>query len=123
MKSLTTLITLLGLGASITPVSAGCFGGEEWPNEDIDTASWHVERACNGYDGNQGAFQGEYLPGQIKHVCIQYSSTSQLVFEVQNQNSLETLSLNPKDCVLRLQNEIKGCKSGGESTIAGWRFL
>ncbi|KAH7174190.1 uncharacterized protein B0J16DRAFT_388016 [Fusarium flagelliforme] len=120
-SSLTTLTTLLTL--NVKYATAGCFsGGENWPSGDIDTASWHVERACNGYDGNQGAFQGSYKPGEIKQACIQYSSTSLYIFEVQNLSPTETLELYNKNCVLRLQNEIKGCSKGGESSIDGWRF-
>ncbi|CAJ0543963.1 Ff.00g040140.m01.CDS01 [Fusarium sp. VM40] len=124
MKSfspLTTLASLLALNIKYT--TAGCFSsGETWPSGDIDSPSYHVERACNGYDGIPGAFQGSYKPGEIKQACVQYSSTSLYIFEVQNLSPTQTLDLYNKNCVLRLQNEIKGCNKGGESSIDGWRF-
>ncbi|CAG7565996.1 unnamed protein product [Fusarium equiseti] len=119
--SLPTLASLLTLDVKST--TAKCFsGGEKWPSGDIDTASYHVERACNGYDGNRGAFQEPYKPGEIKQACTQYSSTSLYIFEVQNLSPTETLELYNKNCVLRLQNEIKGSDKGGESSIDEWRF-
>ncbi|KAM0235911.1 hypothetical protein ACHAP5_009557 [Fusarium lateritium] len=124
MKSFSTLTTLASLLAlNVKYTTAGCFtSGETWPSSDTDSPSYHVERACNGYDGNPGAFQGSYKPGEIKQACVQYSSTSLYIFEVQNLSPTQTLDLYGKNCVLRLQNEIKGCDKGGESSIDGWRF-
>lgn len=58
--TLTTLVALLGVG--IDTVSAGCYtSGDVW--QDRDAARQHVENACRGYDGHQGAFQGKFAPG------------------------------------------------------------
>jgi hypothetical protein len=117
--TLATVFALLGVG--IDSVSAGCYtSGDTW--QDPAAARWHVERACRGFDGNQGAFQGEFRPGEAKYACIQHSGTQKLEFSVQNLNTGASFDLNDADCVLRLQNEINGCSHGGQSDIAGWRF-
>ncbi|RYP45938.1 hypothetical protein DL768_007783 [Monosporascus sp. mg162] len=122
MKTTTVLATLFTLlGAGIDSVSAGCFGdGEIW--QDKGAARWHVERACRGYDGNQGAFQGSFAPGQAKSACVQHSGTQKFEFFVQNLNPGASFDLADADCVWRLQNEINGCDRGGQSDISGWRF-
>lgn len=117
--ALATALTLLG--ASITTVSATCYtDGAFWPDQ--GAARYHAERACRGYDGNAGAFQGTFAPGEVKYACIQYSGTSKFEFSVQNQNLGASFDLGDDDCVLRLENEINGCGRGGESSVAGWHF-
>jgi hypothetical protein len=117
--ALATVFALLGVG--IDSVSAECYtSGATW--QDRGAARWHVERACNGYDGNPGAFQGVFRPGEAKSACIQHSGTQKFDFSVQNLNTGASFDLGDADCVLRLQNEINGCGQGGQSDIAGWRF-
>ena len=117
--AIATVFALLGVG--IDSVSADCYtSGAFWPDQ--GAARFHAERACRGYDGNQGAFQGEFRPGEVKYACIQYSGTSKFEFSVQNLNTGASFDLGDDDCVLRLENEINGCGRGGESDVAGWRF-
>lgn len=114
-----TILTLLGVG--IDSVSAGCYtSGETW--QDTGAARYHAERACRGYDGKQGAFQGVFRAGEAKRACIQHSGTQKFEFMVQNLNNGASFDLGDADCVLRLQNEINGCARGGQSDVSGWRF-
>ncbi|KAI1151139.1 hypothetical protein F4825DRAFT_372935 [Nemania diffusa] len=50
------------LSALVATVSAGCFtGGDIF--QDKNLANYHAQRACAGYDGIAGAFQGYFNPG------------------------------------------------------------
>ncbi|KAK3996565.1 hypothetical protein QBC44DRAFT_402095 [Cladorrhinum sp. PSN332] len=114
-----SLVALLGV--SPVAVMAGCYtGGDDW--QDRGAARWHIERACKGYDGKQGAFQGFFNPGQAKSACIQHSGTQKFDLFVQNLNTGAGFDLGDNDCVLRLQNIVNGCAKGGQDDISGWRF-
>ena len=121
MKTTTALATVFAfLGLGINSVSAGCYsGGAEWRNR--DAARFHVERACRGYDGKQGAMQGVFGPGQSKSFCIT-DSDQRLDFTIQNLNNGASFDLNDEDCVHGLEDEINACLNGGESIKSGWRF-
>ncbi|KAG9663985.1 hypothetical protein KCV03_g10276, partial [Aureobasidium melanogenum] len=122
MKTTTILTTLaVILGANIEGVVADCFGGGD-VFQDKGNAKWHVGRACRGYDGNQGAFQGTFAPGEAKYACVQGTNTQKYEITVQNLNTGAAFDLGDGDCVLRLENEINGCDRGGESTVSDWRF-
>ncbi|KAK5658007.1 hypothetical protein OQA88_2561 [Cercophora sp. LCS_1] len=118
MKFTTTLLSLL---TTITTVHAECYStGDTWQN--AEAARWHIERACKGYDGNQGAFQGYFLPGEAKYACVQHSGSQKYEFFAQNLNTRTGFDLGDVDCVFRLQMEVNNCARGGESEVAGWRF-
>ncbi|KAK4462949.1 hypothetical protein QBC42DRAFT_305195 [Cladorrhinum samala] len=108
------------LGVSPVAVNAGCFGGELWQNP--ENARWHIDRACRGYDGKQGAFQGYFNPGQAKSVCVTVSSTQRINLFVQNLNTAQGFDLADSDCAFRLGDIVRGCPRGGDATIAGWKF-
>ena len=115
---LTAVLTFLSVALG---VSAGCYdSGEVW--QDQGAARWHIERACKGYDGNRGAFQGTFAPGEAKSACVTHSGTQKFEFMVQNLNTGASFDLGDDDCVWRLQNEVNGCSRGGSSDISGWRF-
>jgi hypothetical protein len=79
-----TLVAFFNIG--ISSVSAKCYGSSDkvfW--QDPGNACWHAERACRGYDGIQGAFQGVYSPGQVKYACVQGTGTQKYEFSVQNR--------------------------------------
>lgn len=122
MKTATILTTLaVVLGASTDGVAATCYrSGDVF--QDKGNARWHVGRACRGYDGNQGAFQGTFARGEAKYACVQGTNTQKYEITVQNLNNDAAFDLGDADCVLRLENEINGCDRGGESVVAGWRF-
>ena len=122
MKSTTIITSIFALlGAGITTVSATCQGDQVW--QDKAVARWHAERACNGYDGKQGALQGVFAPGEAKRACVPYTTTQTANFLVQNLNLGESFDLADADCVLRLHNEINDCPGRGDSEYFGWRFM
>lgn len=119
MKSFQTL--LVGL-VSATSVSATCFGsGVGWDNR--NNAAYHAGRACRGYDGNAGAFQGWFAPGETKYACVDGGQGIRYDFRVGNRNFDTGFDLGDDDCAARLGNEIWGCDLGGSSTVAGWEFV
>ncbi|KAF4986128.1 hypothetical protein FDECE_16111 [Fusarium decemcellulare] len=122
MKTTTALVNLFALlVVGIDSVSAACHGsGDTW--QDAGAARSHVERACKGYDGNAGRFQGTFAAGESRHVCVQHSGTQKFEFTVRNENNGAALDLGDDDCVLRLQNEINACPRGGQSSVSGWFF-
>ncbi|KAI0390464.1 hypothetical protein F5Y17DRAFT_461726 [Xylariaceae sp. FL0594] len=115
MKTAVVISTLLATAY------AGCFGGGE-AFQDKATSRWHVQRACEGYDGQQGVFQGWFGPGAAKTVCVQVTGTQKIDMLVQNLNTGAGFDLGDADCTYRLQNEINGCDHGGQSDVSGWRF-
>ncbi len=70
---------------------------------------------CNSASGNFGG-------GEVKYQCRNAGSgDTKFEFWVTNTAG-EALSLTHGDCVYRLSNEVNGCRSGGDSTVAGWGF-
>ncbi|KAL0939647.1 uncharacterized protein CTRU02_206257 [Colletotrichum truncatum] len=116
---LTTLTVLLGVG--IETASATCFvTGASYENK--ETAKYHAKRACEGYDGKKGAFQGRFAPGEFKNACVNISGTQSIRMSVGNLNKNTGFDLGDQDCTLRLQNEINNCGKGSEHDVSGWRF-
>jgi hypothetical protein len=103
------------LSTAITVVQAGCYsGGENW-DRDRDQANSELHVMCIELSGG---FNG----GQTKYVCRDaVTPNKRLEFWVTNTAG-NSLSLDLRDCVLRLGNEINGCGHGGETTTAGWKF-
>ncbi|KAI8297743.1 hypothetical protein K4K59_003233 [Colletotrichum sp. SAR11_240] len=120
MKTVSILTVFGVLGTNITNVSAGCYtGGDTWANK--GDAVYHAGRACRGYDGNQGVFQGSFAPGEVKNLCYQYGD-QKWEFQIFNLNTGAGFDLNDDDCANGLSKEIIGCDSGGQSDNSGWRF-
>ncbi|KAK4631959.1 hypothetical protein CLAFUW4_02591 [Fulvia fulva] len=119
MKTTAMLSAAVGiLALGVQNVAAGCYGGENWPNQ--EEARSFVQNACYN---NGGMFTGWYAARQTKSMCPRASSNNMgLLFEVQNLNSNTGFDLGDDDCYNRLTNEIFGCGQGGESTVSGWRF-
>ncbi|KAK3702370.1 hypothetical protein LTR37_014944 [Vermiconidia calcicola] len=69
-----------------------------------------------------GMFTGYYNSGQTKSMCPWDSYGRGDFFQVQNLNNNAGFELVDGDCVQRIQNEILGCRAGGESVVSGWRF-
>ncbi|KAM0190111.1 hypothetical protein ACHAPA_010923 [Fusarium lateritium] len=117
------LLKTLAVSVFIANVSAGCFsGGVGWV-DDRDSAAYHAERACRGFDGQAGRFQGTFKPGESRSVCVELSGTVRADFTIQNTNLNNALDLKDDDCVGKLRNEIYGCWYGGDSTTDGWRVI
>ncbi|KAF4920305.1 hypothetical protein CGCVW01_v007010 [Colletotrichum viniferum] len=120
MKLSSSLASLAVLCTSVAYVSAGCYThGEKWANQ--QDAVYHTGRACRGYDGNKGAFQGWFASGETKNLCYQYAD-QKWEFQITNLNEGSGFDLNDDDCANGLAREIIGCESGGQSDNAGWRF-
>jgi len=120
---LATLITFLGV--SINSASANCYNSNFPPAWfDRDEAQYHVNRACRGYDGLSGGFQGWFGPGETKYVCVNCPDgrDCRLEFTIKNENTGASFDLGDDDCATRLGNEIWGCSNGGESSVSGWHF-
>ena len=105
--------------------SATCWSGQfaaVWPSR--NNPRYHAGRACRGYDGNRGAFQGVFGPSETKSVCVNSDANSGMRyrFSIQNLNGGQGFDLNDEDCLKRLADEIDGCAQGGSSDISGWRF-
>ncbi len=125
MKTFTTtaLITLVAavMSAGIDPAAARCFQtGAKYDNK--DTARYHVARACEGYDGKRGAFQGRYAPGEVKSACVDIRGGKQIKMSVKNLNNGAARDLGDNDCTFRLSKEIDNCDRGSEKDWADWRF-
>ncbi|KAH9225148.1 hypothetical protein K456DRAFT_1732137 [Colletotrichum gloeosporioides 23] len=120
MKLSSSLASLAVLCTNVAYVSAGCYThGEKWANQ--GDAAYHTGRACRGYDGNKGAFQGWFASGETKNLCYQYAD-QKWEFQITNLNEGAGFDLNDDDCANGLAREIIGCESGGQSDNAGWRF-
>lgn len=63
---------------------------------------------------------GYFTEGQTKYRCLQLSKNKVELWV--GWKGRGGLSLNSKDCQIRLKNEINGCTLGGESVIADWYF-
>jgi hypothetical protein len=119
--TVTYLVALIAvLGAGLPMASAGCFtSGDYW--SDKDNARYHAERACLGYDGQSGAFQGWFAPYEEKWVCVSGPGNQRFDFRIKNENYNEGFDLDDFDCRDKLWNEIS-CNQGGRSTVSGWTF-
>jgi hypothetical protein len=127
MKTTTILVSLIAfLGAGIdTVVSAACcgpmdptptcFGGEIW--DDRALARTLAERECK-----QGAFQGAYGPGQVKSICLPFTSRQSVTFSVENRRTVGPRDLFEQECVLGLNKVINSCDRGGQVDEARWLF-
>ena len=112
---------------TIQTASAGCFGCDKGSDQlewgfARDDAAYHSQRACMGYDGQQGYFQGWFGPGEEKRLCLNGPGGIRLDFTIKNENYNSGFDLGDTDCRDRLHNEIYGCGCGGRSTVSGWTF-
>jgi hypothetical protein len=117
---LTPILAAMAIG--IDSVSAtNCFSsGADFANR--DTAKYHAKRACEGYDGKAGAFQGYFNPSATKSACVNVAG-GHIYMEVTNQNTGAGFNLGDSDCTKQLWERIDACAKGGISDVAGWHFL
>ncbi|GJD00091.1 secreted protein [Colletotrichum higginsianum] len=88
---------------------------------------YHAQRACEGYDGKRGAFQGTFAVKEAKYACVSLENNQYLQMWVTNENTQFSFDLNDKDCTKEFNNLMNTCQSngitqGGAVTVAGWRF-
>jgi len=114
-----TLIISSLLAFLLPTASADCFtSGESWA--DRGNAAFHAQRACSGYDGKQGVFQGTFPPFQTRRVCVQYSARQRFDFTVRNQDPRRDLDIPDEDCTFLLTREINACEKGGRGRSSDW---
>ncbi|KAK0113840.1 hypothetical protein ONS96_014693 [Cadophora gregata f. sp. sojae] len=116
-------ISTLLLTAAITDLTlAACYGSGEVLNK--ANANYHAKRACMGYDGHAGAFQGFFSAGQNKQACINNDAGvgGHLILGVRNLNQNAGFDLDDADCFKELGILIALCNRGGTGTVAGWFF-
>ncbi|KAH7310780.1 hypothetical protein B0I35DRAFT_482063 [Stachybotrys elegans] len=91
----------------------------------------HSQRACEGYDGIQGRFQGTFQPREFRSVCVNLPGGNRLNMEVQNLNTQRAFDLRDSDCTKEFHNIANECNEylfeyphnqGGYATVAGWWF-
>lgn len=87
---------------------------------------YHSKRACQGYDGKRGKFQGTFKPGEHRKVCVNTGATK-LIMEVKNLHKTKSFDLKDSDCRKEFDNLTYKCTSvwigfGGRGDKSGWYF-
>jgi hypothetical protein len=119
----TTFVT--AILAAATTADAGCYITGR-PIQ-ISTLLYHAHRACHGYDGKQGAFQGFFAPNQRKKACVTIG-LGHVDMEVGNLNPSKGFDINDGDCYKEMETIIQRCSApfalsiGGRFDVAGWTF-
>lgn len=116
---LTSALALFG-GISSVSAAVGCYGGGNGVN--FYDANYHVKRACEGYSGVAGAFQGWFAPNQEKYACVNMGYNVKLEMWVKNLNTVTGFDLGDTDCTRELQIINSACRTGGDRDVAGWYF-
>ncbi|KAK2684634.1 hypothetical protein QWA68_016795 [Fusarium oxysporum] len=100
----------------------------------MGTIKFHAERACRGYSGQRGTFQGVFEPGQKKTACVNVPEQGKhLKMEVINKNKQQSFDLKDDDCYSEFVRLINGCRvrvngpppdhsRGGRDDVSGWHF-
>ncbi|KAB2099978.1 hypothetical protein AA0119_g12882 [Alternaria tenuissima] len=106
--------TLAVLG--VTMVQAKCYtmSGDMY-GQSVDGANEVVAEFCDH------SLAGYFVEGQAKYRCFQLNQELKAEFWV-IWKGRGGITLNSKDCKMRLKNEIVGCTLGGESVVADWYF-
>ncbi|KAM7185999.1 hypothetical protein V8F33_012062 [Rhypophila sp. PSN 637] len=115
--------TVLSLFGGISSVSAYyCYNEGHRPA--LNTMTFHFTRACEGYSGIAGAFQGWFAPNQEKYACVDLGSNVKLEMWVRNQNPTTGFDLGDTDCTKEFNNIMHACfyGFGGHNDVAGWYF-
>ncbi|KAL0939196.1 uncharacterized protein CTRU02_205806 [Colletotrichum truncatum] len=112
------------LGATLASAATCYYTGER---ATADLIKYHSKRACEGYDGKRGAFQGIFLTNEVKFACVNLQNDIKLEMWVTNENSRQSFDLNDGDCTKEFANLMRDCQEngvsqGGQNTVAGWRF-
>ena len=122
---LTGLVAATGF---VNPAEAAadyhCYGTGHWL--DRVSLAYHAGRACNGYDGVKGAFQGWFAPNEHRSVCVN-SWTGKIIMEIHNQNKAKGFDLADADCGYEFSQILNKCPptaliTGGYGTNSGWYF-
>jgi len=125
MKFTTIFATGLGLFTATTLASQiDCFSEGQGFASGGNEAAYHLVRACKGYDGNAGAFQGFFNPGSGKYACVNDSEGHGISMWIDNLNGSEGFDLGDDDCVKELKSIVDVCRAHGGyiNDNYGWRF-
>jgi hypothetical protein len=102
------VVTLL-LGAATT-VSAGCYSGGDAGNK--LTAIGNLDAVCKGMEGG-------FYTGQSRQACVtKAGEDTYWYFEMLNNGGERFLDIGY--CKERLQKEVDGCGTGGQSDADSW---
>lgn len=134
MKTQTILSTIFILGANfIANASADYTCYDSGHIARIKDLEHHSERACQGYDDDngvhrQGAFQGFYGPNERKTACVNVGN-NRINMEVQNLNTKQGFDIDDVDCVAEFWDIPAKCwvieeedSRGGVAVESGWYF-
>lgn len=110
-----------------TTVDANCYtSGIKWPIPAV--ASYHIDRACNGYPGSngehiRGAFENVWFKANVESnlpasVCINESGYK---IDLQVTNKGEARILSPAECFKALRSLVD-CLRGGETDTSRFWF-
>jgi hypothetical protein len=110
---LSTLLVILA--PAIVTVQATCYkSGDTWAPDQVQ-ANNDLNGICNDISGNFNA-------GQVKYACRNAGSANKkLEFWIKNKGA-GSGSTSHDECVLRLSNEINGCRQGGDSDIGSFNY-
>lgn len=108
MKFTATLASLAVLSAAfVGNVSAtSCYGKGQ--TLQIKDAAYHFGRACRGYDGKKGAFQGPFKGGETKSACVGHKG-DRFNFYLENRAG-HTRDLTDDGCVKEFTKIVNDCK-------------
>ena len=127
-RNMKTTAFLAVLCAAFTAVSASDTTCKHNGNQlDNNWVIFHTGRACTGYDGKTGKFQGTFEPGEMRHACVTFEDNKKLELWLQNQNGQKSFDVKDDDCVLEFIYLTADCGKGGYTKggtreNAGWKF-
>ncbi|PNS18974.1 ATP-dependent DNA helicase mph1 [Sphaceloma murrayae] len=121
MQFFSTIALVTSLLSATSVLAQNCYNsGAE--NQNLDTVFFHIGRACSGYDGNRGRFQGVFGAGETRVACVNVENGQHIDLVVQNRGS-QGFDLRDEDCTNELIFLAGYCPSrGGEFSKAGWFF-
>lgn len=129
MQLSTVLPVLLAIATSAT-AEIGCYTNNAatvWAQD----AVYHGGRACRGYDGKRGSFQGSFGPNASKAACVNIYGDRRLIMSVSNLNGDKSFDLGDEDCANEFINLLLKCSesslgkalsTGGYNRQSGWIF-
>lgn len=115
MKLTATLASLAVLSAAfVGNVSAtSCYRKGELLQ--IRDAAYHFGRACRGYDGKKGSFQGPFKGGETKSTCVNHNG-DRFNFYLENREG-HTRDLTDDGCVKEFTKIMNDCRDGWDGRL------
>ena len=110
MKLQTISLVLL---STVAIVEARCNKDGDWGMSKLQVEAF-VNTACD-------ELATYYDPNETKYLCYQYDKDASAEFAI-TWKGKGRWPLAKKDCRGRMYNEIRGCQTGGTSTVADWQI-